>query len=160
MRNINGNPAPGPKSRPLEGRPAANKVPDRTVAEMHQTEDIKHQGAYRSAFWHSGHMASRCACAIQNVLGRAAYVGSNEKAAQFSGLLGNLGYVAGKNLSLDHRSADGDPGRLAGLAGEPVRTKPDVLVAGWGTLSAKALKAATATIPIGFVGRSIQGLSP
>jgi hypothetical protein len=40
MRNINGNPGPGPKSRPLEGRPAANKVPDRTVAEMHQTEGI------------------------------------------------------------------------------------------------------------------------
>jgi putative ABC transport system substrate-binding protein len=75
----------------------------------------------------------------------------DEKAAQFSGLLGNLGYVAGKNLSLDHRSADGDPGRLAGLAEELVRAKPDVLVAGWGTLPPKALKAATATIPIVFV---------
>jgi putative ABC transport system substrate-binding protein len=75
---------------------------------------------------------------------------SGENADQFNGLLGNLGYVAGKNLSLDYRSADGDPGRLAVLAEELVRAKPDVLVAGWGTLAPKALKAATATIPIVF----------
>jgi putative ABC transport system substrate-binding protein len=37
------------------------------------------------------------------------------------------------------------------MAEELVRAKPDVLVAGWGTLAPKALKAATATIPIVFV---------
>src|SRR5262249_30581897 len=36
------------------------------------------------------------------------------------------------------------------LAEELVRAKPDVLVAGWGTLAPKALKEATATVPIVF----------
>ena len=61
-----------------------------------------------------------------------------------------LGYVEGANLAVTHRSAQGDPGRLAALAEELVRGSPDVLVAGWGTLAPGALKAATATIPIVF----------
>ena len=74
----------------------------------------------------------------------------SEDAALLAKPLRDLGYVEGKNLSLVHRSAGGDPARLAALAGELVQTKPDVLVAGWGTLAPKALKAATATIPIVF----------
>jgi putative ABC transport system substrate-binding protein len=66
-------------------------------------------------------------------------------------MLGSLGYYAGKNLILEYRSADGDPKRLSTLAEELVQTRPDVLVAGWGTLAPKALKAATAIIPIVFV---------
>jgi len=74
-----------------------------------------------------------------------------EDVAQFTGPLRELGYVEGKNLSFEHRSAEGDPDRLAALAGQLVRTKPDVLIAGWGTLAPKALQAATTTIPIVFV---------
>jgi putative ABC transport system substrate-binding protein len=76
---------------------------------------------------------------------------NTEATSQLVERLRDLGYVQGKNLTFDHRSADGDPGRLAMLAEELVRAKPDVLVAGWGTLAPKALKAATATIPIVFV---------
>ncbi|MET3842613.1 ABC transporter substrate binding protein [Bradyrhizobium sp. OAE829] len=75
---------------------------------------------------------------------------ADEEISQFTGPLRDLGYVEGKNLNLEHRSAEGEPRRLAGLAEELVQTKPDVLVAGWGTLAPKALKAATATIPIVF----------
>jgi putative tryptophan/tyrosine transport system substrate-binding protein len=74
----------------------------------------------------------------------------DENAALIVGPLRELGYVEGTNLAVTHRSAQGDPGRLAALAEELVRGSPDVLVAGWGTLAPKALKAATATIPIVF----------
>lgn len=64
--------------------------------------------------------------------------------------LRDLGYVDGTNLSVLYRSAGGDPARLAALAAELVQARPDVLVAGWGTLAPKALKEATATLPIVF----------
>lgn len=75
---------------------------------------------------------------------------TGEKASELTEPLADLGYVQDKNMSFAHRSAEGDPGRLAKLAEELAQTKPDVLVAGWGTLAPKALKAATATIPIVF----------
>ena len=70
--------------------------------------------------------------------------------SQLLGPLQKLGYLEGRNLFFQHRSAEGDPGRLAALANELVQLKPHVLVAGWGTLAPKALKAATETIPIVF----------
>jgi putative ABC transport system substrate-binding protein len=64
--------------------------------------------------------------------------------------LQELGYTEGKNLIFDYRSAEGQSERLPELAAELVRTKPDVLIAGFGTLTAKAAQAATASIPIVF----------
>jgi putative tryptophan/tyrosine transport system substrate-binding protein len=64
--------------------------------------------------------------------------------------LHELGYGEGKNLVFDYRTAEGRSERLPQLALECVRTNPDVLVAGSGTLTAKALQSATATIPIVF----------
>ena len=64
--------------------------------------------------------------------------------------LQELGYSAGKNLTLEYRSADGKPERLAELAAELVQSNPDVLVAGFGTLAAKAAAAATRIIPVVF----------
>jgi putative ABC transport system substrate-binding protein len=64
--------------------------------------------------------------------------------------LGQLGYREKQNLTIEYRSADGHPERLPQLAAELVNFNPDVLVTGFGTLTAKAAKAATATIPIVF----------
>jgi putative tryptophan/tyrosine transport system substrate-binding protein len=64
--------------------------------------------------------------------------------------LHELGYSEGTNLIFEYRSAEGRPERLAPLAMELVQAKPDVLVAGFGTLAAKAAKAATTTIPVVF----------
>jgi putative ABC transport system substrate-binding protein len=64
--------------------------------------------------------------------------------------LQELGYRQGENLEFTYRSADGRPELLASLAPELVNARPDVLVAGFGTLPAKAAKAATSTIPIVF----------
>jgi putative ABC transport system substrate-binding protein len=64
--------------------------------------------------------------------------------------LHELGYHEGSNLIFEYRSAEGNPERLGALAAELVQTNPDVLVAGFGTLAAKAAKAATSTIPVVF----------
>ncbi len=61
-----------------------------------------------------------------------------------------FGYIDGQNTTLDFRSAEGRPERLAALARDIVESDPDVLVAGFGALAAKAAAAATKTIPIVF----------
>ena len=64
--------------------------------------------------------------------------------------LAELGYAEGKNLIFDFRSAEGQPERLPQLAVELVKTNPDLIIAGFGTATAKAAQAATATIPVVF----------
>ena len=64
--------------------------------------------------------------------------------------LDELGYSEGRNLVFDFRSAQGHPERLRELAAELVATNPDVMVAGFGTATAKAAQGATATIPVVF----------
>jgi putative tryptophan/tyrosine transport system substrate-binding protein len=60
------------------------------------------------------------------------------------------GWIEGKNLIVDYRSAEGRTERLSALTAELVTLKPDLLVGG-GPQVALALKSATATIPIVFV---------
>jgi putative ABC transport system substrate-binding protein len=64
----------------------------------------------------------------------------------------DLGHVEGRSISLEYRWADGDPARLAAFAAEVVDRKVDVIFCGPGTPTAMAVKKATATIPIVFVG--------
>ena len=71
-------------------------------------------------------------------------------ATPFLQRLRELGYEEGKNVTLEYRSADGQSERLPQLAAELVQTRPDVLVTGFGTLAAKAARAATSTIPVVF----------
>jgi putative ABC transport system substrate-binding protein len=68
--------------------------------------------------------------------------------------LHELGYSEDKNITFEYRSADGRPERLPQLALELVHAKPDVLIAGFGTLTAQAAQAATTTIPIVFTAIS------
>ena len=89
--------------------------------------------------------------------------------------LRELGYVEGKNIVIESRSAMGQLGRINEIAGELVRLRVAVIVTG-GASATKAAKTATGTIPIvmaqdndpvgsGFVeslarpGRNITGLA-
>jgi putative ABC transport system substrate-binding protein len=61
--------------------------------------------------------------------------------------LRELGYVDGKNVVIEWRSAEGKGDRLPGLAAELVRLKVDIMITG-GPTSNRAAKQATITIPI------------
>jgi putative ABC transport system substrate-binding protein len=61
--------------------------------------------------------------------------------------LRDLGYVEGRNLVIEYRSADGRAERFPALAAELVRLKVDLIVTR-GTPAARAAKNATGTIPV------------
>jgi putative tryptophan/tyrosine transport system substrate-binding protein len=61
--------------------------------------------------------------------------------------LRELGYVEGKNIVIEWRSAEGKPDRLPSVSAELVRLKVDVIVTGGGPATLAA-KQATSTIPI------------
>jgi putative ABC transport system substrate-binding protein len=60
--------------------------------------------------------------------------------------LHDLGYVAGRNIHIEYRYADGKRDRFPELATDLVRLKPDAILVVGGTLA--AAKQATSTIPI------------
>jgi putative tryptophan/tyrosine transport system substrate-binding protein len=60
-----------------------------------------------------------------------------------------LGYVDGQNVTFEYLFAEGRPERLAGLATELVRLKPDVIFALGGDVAPDVIKA-TQIIPIAF----------
>ncbi len=67
--------------------------------------------------------------------------------------LRELGYVEGRNIVVEYRWAEGDYNRLPNLAKELVGLNPDLILCG-GPPAARAVKAATKTIPIVFVAGS------
>jgi len=85
---------------------------------------------------------------------RIGYLGNNPAAsphlveAFFQGLR-DLGYVEGRNLVVEFRSAEGKVERLPALAAELVALKLDVIMTG-GTPATVAAKQATTTLPIIF----------
>lgn len=75
---------------------------------------------------------------------------ASSNAANFDALrlgLSERGYVVGKNLQIEYRSADGRGERFPDLAAELVQSNVD-LIATRGTPAAKAARAATTKIPI------------
>ena len=64
--------------------------------------------------------------------------------------LSSLGYVEGRTIVIEYRSAEGKPERLSVLAAELVAVKVEVILIGPGTLPALAAQQATKTVPIVF----------
>ena len=109
----------------------------------------------------NGASSSRCSAALQ--LGRSRRVRSRREAtrdrpaqrwsmttgvfAAFHDGLRELGWIEGKNLLIERRSAENRIERLPDLAAELVRLNVDVIV-GFGTPPPLAAKRATTTIPI------------
>src|SRR5262245_54694554 len=72
--------------------------------------------------------------------------------AAFRRGLSEMGYVEGRNVSVEYRWAYNDDGRLPELAAELVRLRVAVIVAPGSTTAAAAAKSATTIIPIVFSG--------
>jgi putative ABC transport system substrate-binding protein len=72
--------------------------------------------------------------------------------------LSDFGYIAGKNVVIEFRSAEGRYDRLAGLAADLIRDNVDVIVTA-GTPAIRAAKQATRTVPIviAAVGDAVAG---
>ena len=75
------------------------------------------------------------------------FVDADDYYGPFTQGMRELGYVVGKNLVIEWRSAEGKSERLAELAVELVRLKVDVLVTA-GTPASVAVQKATTAIPI------------
>lgn len=76
---------------------------------------------------------------------------SNPFVGAFRQSLLALGWVEGRNVTIESRFADGNMDRLPGLAADLIGLKPHVIVAGPSTV-AQAARNATSTIPIVMVG--------
>ena len=87
--------------------------------------------------WRVGFLASR----------RVAVLDSDSTYGSFPQGMRALGYVEGKNLVIELRSADGKSEHLPGLAAELVRLNVDVIVVA-GSPATSAAQKATTTIPI------------
>lgn len=71
--------------------------------------------------------------------------------AGFRAGMAELGYVEGRNLTIDFRWADGKPEELPRLVAEALAARPGLVVSTGGPVTARAIKASGTMLPVVFI---------
>src|SRR5262249_862385 len=100
-----------------------------------------------AAAWPLAARAQQTTMRVIGFLGGADPVGYAVLMEAFRSGLRDHGYIEGQNVRIENRWAEGNYGRLPGLAADLVRRKVDIIIT-QGTPAAFAAKQATTTIPI------------
>ena len=90
-------------------------------------------------------------------LGSASPTANRDRLEAFRQGLREPGYTEGRNILIEYRWADGHYERLPGQANELVGRKPDLIISTGGRPTLRALRAATKTIPVVFLGTDPVG---
>src|SRR5262245_47469505 len=118
-------------------------------ASMRRREFIALVGG-AAAGWPLAARAQRTALPVIGFLGSSLPDEYTIRLRAFRQGLKDEGYIEGQNVIVEYRWAEDQNSRLPPLAAELVRRQVKVIVAGGGSPSALAAKAATATVPIVF----------
>jgi len=103
-----------------------------------------------AAAWPLAALAQQPARPLIGYLSSGSQVLLRDRTTVFLKALADSGYVAGRNVAIEYRWAEGHFDRLPELAADLVRRRVNVIVAPDAILTAQAAKAATRTIPIVF----------
>ena len=107
-----------------------------------------------AAAWPLGARAEPQSMPVVGFLHSASLGQFPQEADAFRRGLNETGHVAGQNITIEYRWAEGHREQLAGLAADLVRRQVAVIATLGGDASALAAKAATTTIPIVFLSGS------